>query len=91
MQAKLNLCKWTRTNASNFLFQDHKALLSQQEGISREYDRLSDEHSKLQKLLSAGDKKSDWDKIWQQAYICHLIGNFLKLFFSSVEKVQPLV
>nr|QBH73432.1 bcr-associated protein [Franklinothrips vespiformis] len=38
---------------------NNEALVSQQTGLSREYDRLADENSKLQKIFDSTNKKSD--------------------------------
>lgn len=46
-------------NQLKYLFQDQEATISQQQGLSREYDRLADENAKLQKLMDSANKKDD--------------------------------
>ena len=53
---------------------DLEAFKSQSEGVAREYDRLSEEHSKLQKKMAilegedGSDKKDDWTVLWLLYY-----------------------
>lgn len=41
------------------LKKDNEALVSQQKGLSREYDRLADENTKMQQLFESTNKKDD--------------------------------